>query len=190
MSCDGGRNGDNTNEPATLHWHCNQQGMWGARCRTCRRENRLRVAAAEAPAAVRLPAGRFASKQRGARGAWIDWQKAGEKTRFTKNYHKTVNKKATRAPVQQLPFKYYSWYTADDGCGEWSFQFDNAPLPHVHFTFKTHHGEQTKQRQSKRGRQATAQRSSTHRRLRSAPRVLARVSSRREAAGGCFPESI
>ena len=42
----------------------------------------------------------------------------------------------------------------------------------------------------KRRRQATAQKSSTHRRLRSAPRVLARVSSRREAAGGRFPESI
>ena len=42
----------------------------------------------------------------------------------------------------------------------------------------------------KRRRQAAAQKSSTHRRLGSAPRVLARVSSRREAAGGCFPEIL
>jgi hypothetical protein len=44
--------------------------------------------------------------------------------------------------------------------------------------------------ESKRGRRAAAQKSSTHRRLRSAPRVLARVSSRREAVGGSFPETL
>ena len=38
--------------------------------------------------------------------------------------------------------------------------------------------------ESKRGRRAKAQRSSTHRRLGSAPRVLARVSSRRELLKG------
>ncbi len=44
--------------------------------------------------------------------------------------------------------------------------------------------------ESKRCRGAAAQRSSTHRRLCSAPRVLARVSIRREAAAGGFPESL
>jgi len=38
--------------------------------------------------------------------------------------------------------------------------------------------------------ESTAQKSSTHRRLRSAPRVLARVSIRREAAAGGFPQSL
>jgi hypothetical protein len=46
--------------------------------------------------------------------------------------------------------------------------------------------------ESECGHQATAQKSSTHlhRRLGSAPRVLARVSIRREAAAGGFPESL
>ncbi len=44
--------------------------------------------------------------------------------------------------------------------------------------------------ESKRCRGAAAQGSSTHRRLCSAPRVLARVSIRREAAAGGFPESL
>ena len=42
----------------------------------------------------------------------------------------------------------------------------------------------------KRRHQATAQKSATHRRVGGAPRVLARVSIRREAAAGGFPESL
>ena len=70
------------------------------------------------------------------------------------------------------------------------FNLTMRPMPHVHFIFKTHHGQQTKQKQSKRGRRATAQGSSTHRRLGSVLRVLALVSSRLEAAAGRFPELL
>ena len=70
------------------------------------------------------------------------------------------------------------------------FNLTMRPLPHVDLMLKNHYGQQTKQKQSNRGRRATAQKFGTHLRLGSAPRVLALVSSRREAVGGRFPEML